>query len=246
MWTQFLIGALFILLGIAIHKLKWYFLISGYNTMSREKKANVDTEGLGRLMGLFLYLNGGVLILLGVLNALDLWSGMTPFLVVIGFSTAYLLVRAQKYDHNLFDEKGKLKKGAGKKLIVPAAIVMIIFLAVGGLMFYVSQPTEVAILGDGLQIQGLYGEIHSWDSIDAVELHDELPRIERRTNGAAVGSSLKGHFRTVELGDVKLFVNASRPPFIYLTAGGRMTILNGASEEETRQVFEAIERRIRQ
>ncbi|MDW7671778.1 MAG: DUF3784 domain-containing protein [Bacillota bacterium] len=59
MWTQLLIGALFILLGIAIHKLKWYFLISGYNTMSKEKKANVDTEGLGRLMGFYLYLNGG-------------------------------------------------------------------------------------------------------------------------------------------------------------------------------------------
>ncbi|MDW7671779.1 MAG: hypothetical protein SCK57_05810 [Bacillota bacterium] len=63
-----------------------------------------------------------MLILLGILNALKIWSGMTPFLVVIVVSTIYLLLRAQKYDHNLFDEKGKLKKGAGKQLMVPAII----------------------------------------------------------------------------------------------------------------------------
>lgn len=244
MWTQFLIGGMFIFLGIAIHKFKWYFLISGYNTMSKEKKANVDTEGLGRLMGFYLYLNGGVIILLGILNALEIWSGMTPFLVVIVVSTIFLLVRAQKYDHNLFDEKGKLKEGAGKKLIAPAAIVIAVILAVGGLMIYVSRPTEVTIWPEGLQIHGLYGELHPWDTFDRAELHEELPRIERRTNGAAVGASLKGHFRTTELGDVKLFVNASRPPFIYITTLGRITILNGASEAETRQIFEAIERRM--
>jgi len=55
---------------------------------------------------------------------------------------------------------------------------------------------------------------------------------------------LKGHFRTTELGDVKLFVKTSKLPFIYITTEGRMTIFNGVSEEETRQIFEAIEGRM--
>jgi hypothetical protein len=57
-----MIGVFFILIGLAVHVFKWYFLISGYNTMSKEKKANVDTEGLGRLMGIYSYVNGGVFI----------------------------------------------------------------------------------------------------------------------------------------------------------------------------------------
>jgi len=244
MWTLFLIGSLFVFLGIAIHKFKWYFLISGYNTMSKEKKTNVDTEGLGRLMGFYMYFNGGVLILQALLNALNIWSGMTPFLVVIVVSTIYLLVKAQKYDHNLFDEGGKLKKGAGKQLMFTAGILIVVFLAVGSLMIYVSQPTEVTISLQGLEIQGLYGESHPWDTFDQAELHENLPNIERRTNGSAVGANLRGHFRTTELGEVKLFVNTKRPPFIYITTLGRVTIFNAASEEETREIFEAIESRM--
>lgn len=241
MWLQLLIGGLFVFLGIAIHKLKWYFLISGYNTMSKEKKANVDTEGLGRLMGLYLYFNGGVLILMGILDALSIWSGMTPFLVVIVPSTIFMLIKAQKYDHNLFNEEGKLRKGAGKQLIVTASILIVVFTAVGGLMIYVSQPTKVTISSQGLEIHGLYGEFHPWDTFDRAELHENLPHIERRTNGSAVGANLRGHFRTTELGDVKFFVNTKRPPFLYMTTLGRVTIFNGVSEEETREIFEAIE-----
>lgn len=246
MWVQFLMGAMFLFLGIAIHKFKWYFLISGYNTMSKEKKTNVDTEGLGRLMGFYMYLNGGVLILLGVLSALDIWSGMTPFLAVIIVSTIYLLVKAQKYDHNLFDEKGKLKEGAGKQLIPVVVILLVVFLAVGALLIYVSRPTEVSITPQGLEIHGMYGEFHPWDVFDQADLSEELPRIERRTNGAAVGANLKGHFRTTELGDVKLFVHTRQPPFIYITVNGRTTILNSASEAETRELFEEIQRRLHQ
>lgn len=38
MRTNFFIGGMFVFLGIAIHKFKWHFLISGYNTKSKEKK----------------------------------------------------------------------------------------------------------------------------------------------------------------------------------------------------------------
>ena len=69
-----------------------------YNTMSKEKKANVDTKGLGRLMGVYFYLNGSVFIVMGVLHALGLRPGMTAAIVIIGVSTVYLLIKAQKYD----------------------------------------------------------------------------------------------------------------------------------------------------
>jgi hypothetical protein len=66
MWILVTIGVIFIFLGFAVHKLKWYFLISGYNTMSKDKKKNVDTEGLGKLMGIYMYFVGSLFILIGI------------------------------------------------------------------------------------------------------------------------------------------------------------------------------------
>ena len=35
-------------LGVMIRYFKWYWLIAGYNTMTRERKRQVDIEGLGK------------------------------------------------------------------------------------------------------------------------------------------------------------------------------------------------------
>jgi hypothetical protein len=84
MWFYIIIGVFFIAMGLVVHVFKGYFLIAGYNTMSKEKKAKVDTEGLGRLMGIYSYVNGGVLILMGVLHALGLKPVLTPAIRQIG------------------------------------------------------------------------------------------------------------------------------------------------------------------
>ncbi|MDD3654376.1 MAG: DUF3784 domain-containing protein [Desulfotomaculaceae bacterium] len=74
MWLYIIIGVFLISIGLAVHVFKWYFLIAGYNTVSKEKKAKVNTKGLGRLMGIYAYVNGSVFILVGVLHALGLKS----------------------------------------------------------------------------------------------------------------------------------------------------------------------------
>lgn len=240
MWFYIMIGVFFILIGLAVHVFKWYFLISGYNTMSKEKKANVDTEGLGRLMGIYFYVNGGVFIIMGVLHAWGLKPSMTPAIVFFSISTVYLLIKAQKYDGNIYDENGKLRKGAYKQLALPVGVIVIIIIFAAVLMFFSSQPTKVTFLDVGIQIHGMYGEVYTWDSIEAVELIEELPTIEMRTNGSALGSNLKGHFRTRELGSVKLFVNIQKPPFIYLETDDGITIFNVNNTDETQEIFKEI------
>jgi hypothetical protein len=86
----------------------------------------------------------------------------------------------------------------------------------------------------------MYGDVYTWDSIEAVELIEELPTIEMRTNGSALGSNLKGHFRTRELGSVKLFVNIQKPPFIYLETDDGITIFNVNNTDETQEIFKEI------
>lgn len=244
MWFYFGLGIFLIGIGLAVHVYKWYFLISGYNTMPREKKANVDTVSLGRMMGIYSYVNGGILIVMGMLHALGLNPSPIPVIVIFSVSTVYLLIKSQKYDGNLYDENGKLRPGARKQLKKPAGIAIASLILVAGLLFFSAQPTEATILEEGLQIHGMYGDVYDWDSIESVKLMEKLPTIELRTNGSAVGSHLKGHFRTKELGSVKLFVDADKPPFVYLEAKGRVIIFNLETGEDTREVFDQILKRI--
>ena len=136
MWFYIIIGVLLIAIGLAVHVFKWYFLISGYNTMSKEKKANVDTEGLGRLIGIYSYANSGVLIAMGVLDALGLKLPLTLVIVFFSISTIYLLIKAQKYDGNIYDENGKLRKGAWKQFALPVSIVIATLVFVAVLTFF--------------------------------------------------------------------------------------------------------------
>jgi uncharacterized membrane protein YphA (DoxX/SURF4 family) len=125
MWFYIIIGVLFIAIGLAVHVFKKYFLIAGYNTMSKEKKANVDIESLARLMGLYSYVNGGILILAGVLHALGLKQALILTIVFFSVSTIYLLIKAQKYDGNNYDENGKIRKGVEKNLYYLLQILLL-------------------------------------------------------------------------------------------------------------------------
>ena len=205
--------------------------------MSKDKKANVDTEGLGRLMGIYGYVNGGVFIVMAVLQALQVKSLQVPAIGFFIISTVFLLIKAQKYDGNVYDQDGKLRKGALRQFALPAVIAFVVLIFVAALMFFSSRPTTVTFLETGIQIHGMYGDVYTWESIEAVELMEELPTIEMRTNGSALGSNLKGHFRTSELGSVKLFVNTRKPPFIYLETDGGITIFNLNDLDATQAAF---------
>jgi len=226
MWFYMIIGSIFIALGLAVHKFRWYFLISGYNTMPKSKKANVDIEGLSRLIGIYSYINGGVFIAMGLLMALGLKHIQTPTIGFTLISTVYFLIKAQKYDGNIYDENGKMRKGAWKQIALPVGIIAAALIFVGILMYFSSQSTEVTFLEEGIQIHGMYGDTYNWESIETVKLMEELLTIEMRTNGSALGPNLKGHFRTTEFGSVKLFVNTQKPPFIYLETDEGITIFN--------------------
>lgn len=90
----------------------------------------------------------------------------------------------------------------------------------------------------------MYGEAYTWQSIENVSLKEELPTIEVRTNGSALGSKLKGHFRTKELGSVKLLVNTKNPPFIYIETDDGVTIFNMNDRDETQEIFREILKQI--
>jgi hypothetical protein len=236
-------GAFFILIGILIYFFKCYFLISGYNTMSKEKKEKVNVKALGKLMGYYCFANGLVLILAGILYALNIEKSIALSGIFFAISTIYLLVKAQTYDGNIFDENGRIRKGAGKQLTIPAAISGVAIVAVAAVALFSMQPTKVSFLDEGLKIHGMYGDVHKWESIDSVELKDSLYNIKWRSNGSAIGSYLKGYFVTTEIGEVKLFVNTKIPSYIYLESDGKTIIFNLENSQKTKEIYDEILRR---
>lgn len=244
MWMYIIIGAFFIILGLAVHVGKLYFLLSGYSTMRRDKKANVDVRKIARLVGIYSYINGGLFLLMGVLDAAGMEPPMMPVFIFLMLSSVALAVMSQRYDYNLFDESGRLRKGAGKKLVIPIAIMVATMVFVGVLMFLSAQETEVSFLDEGLEIHGMYGDVYSWEEIDGLRLLEDLPNIEARTNGSAIGSKLKGNFRTTDFGAVKLFVDAEVPPFIYFERGNTRVIFNFSDHNDTKAAYEQIKTRV--
>lgn len=240
-----IIAAVLVFLGFAVHKFKWYFLISGYNTMSKEQKKHVDIEGLSRFIGRYMY---GIALLFLALGAADRFGYhrlMTPLIIVLIISAIVIVIKSQKFNHNIVDEHGKLKKGAGKQLKKPAIILAVTFVGVAILIYFSLQQTSIIATEQQLEVKGVYGNEYGWKNIQQLELIETLPEIAVRTNGSAVGTKLKGHFKLENGEKAKLFVDKSKPPFIRFVADDQIVIFNLASSEETRAMYETMQRYVK-
>ena len=100
MWPYFFMGLLLLVIGFAVHILKWNMLIAGYNTMPKKKKENVDTEKLGKLLGFYAYISGGFFLILALVEFLGTHVPPTPVTIIFIVWTIIILYNAQKYDGN--------------------------------------------------------------------------------------------------------------------------------------------------
>jgi len=244
-WMMYLVVALpallLFLMGYLIRYRKMYGLMSGFNTMSEEKKKNVDVEGLGRFLGGMLFVMGfliGVgMLLLVVLEQTAAGLGVLALELPV---VVLLLVRAQTFDGNAKDAEGRLKKGTKAGLV---GIVAFLVLLAGGIAYLFqtgTQPIAVTFENGALTISGLYGQTVPVSEITALQTVDALPAVEARTNGSAMGDSLSGHFRLAGVGAAMLYVDQGKPPFLYLETATQKIYLNLATPAETQALYEAI------
>jgi len=231
MWVYAIIGISFIAMGLAVHVFKLYFLISGYNTMPADKKANVDIRSIAKVMGFVFYFDGLLLILVTLLKYLGVTFTMTPIFVILAVSVLFLLIVLQKYDGNLFDENHKLRPGALKKMLIPATFTGLILIVVAGITIWFLQPLEVIMSETYFEIKGLYGDTYDYDKVEHLERVTEIPKIIMRTNGSAIGAHLSGHFKLEKLGAATLFLNTDYKDSIYFEYEGKKIIFNDAPEK---------------
>jgi len=228
-------------IGYLIRFRKMYWLISGYNTMSAAKKQKVDTEKLGVLMGNMCFIMGTLMftgIMLIVLGQAAIgfivMSGLVPVII-------YILIAAQKYDGNNFDETGKMKTSTKFAIGAILAGLLVILSFVSYMVIQGFQPSAVTFDQTTLTISGSYGQSISLQDIQSLELLEQLPVIELRTNGSAIGERLRGHFRLRDVGQVMLYLKVGVPPYIVIKTAAQPIYLNLETAEQTQDLYNQID-----
>lgn len=229
-------AALLFVIGIGIKYFKWHFLISGYNTMNKDKKKNVDVDGLGKLMGNFLFLMSFILLFSGGMDFLAYKLASLISMMTIMPLTIVLIIMAQKYDHN--HKKKREKTG----LIAIISVAFGIFVLVSGFLIVATLNPKVELSAEKIEVSGLYKRDISIVDIKSVSLEETMPRVVSKTNGMDVGYSLRGSFKLEgEDNNSTLFVQQNNPPFIHIRTDDRLYIINFKERERTTELYKKIE-----
>ena len=227
--------AVFIFFGVAIKYFKWYFLISGYNLMSKNQKENVDIEGLGNLMGNFMFLFAAVMGLTGFFQlkgykTIALISILSLIPIVIG-----LIIMAQKYDHNR-----QYKKGKKKEFILAIGLISLSLIIVSGFLIVGIIEPKVIIESDKIIISGQYKRSIVNSDIKEISLVENIPKVLRKINGFDFGYTLRGSFDVEGLGPANIYIQENQSPYIIITTDDRVYIINYKNPEKTLELYDQI------
>jgi len=180
---------------------------------------------------------------------------------VSGLSAVELLLRSGKHVRIGTDEPEALKQAlqrvlpaassraaAGtaelprryeKSAVFAAALAVVILAAVGVMMGLQMQPPEVRILRDRFLVRSaVYRVTVPLSEVTSLSIEQKIPGIRRRTNGFALGNTLRGYFRLEEIGNGRLFVNLDVPPFVMVKTQDDFVIVNFRNPEATRRLYE--------
>ena len=209
-------------------------LIAGYNTMPKDKKKNVDIDGLSTFMR-----NSFIIIGLSIIAGYYVfkWIGYTAIansmiLIATVIGVVIMLIYAQKFDHN----KKNTKKTKRIYFILGFVIVLVI-----GLITYGYMPSKAKITNDHITFTGMYGFTMHVSEIDTIELSDTIPTIKMRTNGFSSGAVNKGFFNLDTFGKTRLLIHSDNTPFLIISkSNSDKIIINYKDKAKTEQVFEEI------
>jgi hypothetical protein len=109
------------------------------------------------------------------------------------------------------------------------------------LVFSEKEPV-VNILDDGVQINAVYGLTIEFSDITDISLIEKSMRaigVGTRTNGyGGFGETLKGHFKSNNLGETLLFVRSKSSPTIRIERDGAKDVyISFRSSENTERVY---------
>lgn len=207
-WLMVGSGLLTLLMGVAVKHLKWYWLISGYNTMSKEKKQQVDADGLGRYVGNFMFILAALLLGGAGLNAAGMHTAFLMAMMGVVLLMPVAVYKAQRFDPSSYTQEGKLKASVKGIIGLVAGGCLLLVVLIG----YGMTPPKMTVTEETFKVSGLYGTTFHRHRVETVMLVDQIPEIRRKTGGMDAGPVRKGWFELESGESALLFVTLHRPP----------------------------------
>lgn len=223
-----IICLIFIVLGVAISKYKCYWLISGYNTQSKEEKARVDIEELAKHMGRMCYLIA-LLIFTGVVVSEYFEMSILPFVMILIVIVFGYFIYMQKFDHN---------KKSKTEIIVMIVIGFITFSVLIITFSFGNEPNKLIVKDEAIIIEGSYGVTLKKSDIKSIDIVDNIPEIKYRSNGYSDGASVKkGDFKLKDGEKVKLYIQSNEGPYIKIATVNFDVYINYKDVSLTKKSF---------
>lgn len=225
-------AVIFLILGVAIGKYKCYWLISGYNTASKEKKQKIDIENTGKIIAKMSYIVAAINFL-GALAAYFFQASksilISIFLMLIVIF--YYVWKAQKYDHS---SNAKVAK-------IILVVTMVLVVAINIPIFYAAnKSSDVEVSKDFIKITGTYGRTIPKDNITEIKLIDNIPEIKIKTNGIGLGKIQKGNYKLEGINKGVLFLENNDGPFIQITTKSYTVFINYKDDAKTLNIYKKI------
>ena len=226
--TLIIMVIIFGLLGWAIRYKEAYFLLSGFATMTEAEQKEFLENRYPQKVGSMLIITA-----VGTLLLLPLLFTSFPYAAEIIFGYTLLFI----FGGFIYLSKYELKHKRKKSYIISISLFVLVVGGVSALMIFTYQDYEVTLDNDQLEITGMYGQQLPIDDLKSVELLDEMPEIEFKTNGVGVGTLAKGHFNVKGYGNSLLYIHSDSLPIILIQTNENPIFLNNQSLSVTKDWF---------
>lgn len=123
--------------------------------------------------------------------------------------------------------------------------VGVILLCSVGFVIYGCRDSHISLNQNNMKINGIYNAEIGYNDILQINLVQNLPEIETRTNGFSFMHYDKGHFDLSGVGNAELWVNLHTPPFLYLKMkDGETFYMNYSKPEKTRKLYSELKNKV--
>lgn len=149
---------------------------------------------------------------------------------------------AGQQDTDTADEKRARNReeeaAAGRQGKLIGGIFIGTFLFIAGVVTLGSRPAQITLTAQSVAVRaGGYDANIARSSIDSVRLTMQLNGLGSKLNGFQFGNAHAGLFAMRPFGKVRLFVNASRPPYVMIFTRDGVVMVNGESPTATQRLF---------
>jgi len=196
-------------IGFIVTKNNAKYILSGYNTMSEADRAKVDIDRYLSFFKRFHVFLGVSLFtgttLISFLN--NNWASAFMIMYPL-FAYLYLIIWG-----NLFYNNSKTRKVS---TYFACGILVVVIIIIGFTQLSSYKSNDLILSNKTLEINGMYGMTIQKQDILKMKLVNALPAISYKSNGFAAGDYAKGSFKAKNGKTIKLFVNKSIRPTLWL------------------------------